>query len=273
MNAFLQRPERGPGLKFFMGHSIFLHLFIVAIFFGLTKYLNISMEEKIKANLVLVESSVKIDVVAMPKLTVKELRNIKPIDLGGSKDSAVNEPPKVESKNTSDVTFEKKGKKPLSFMERMKLLSKKQAKKEKKVKNKTKTRASNNSGIDKQARNDLKDLVLAGNKLSKGNSVVGVGAGGVSGPFVQYLQRLPDHIRPHWKLPSYLLNQNLQCRIRVYLGASGKLLKAEVFQSSGVKEYDNKALEAVKKSSPFPSLAREFRIKGTNGDIVLGFPL
>lgn len=266
MNSFMQRP-----LKYFLGQSIFLHLSLVALFIGLTTYLNLSFEERKKTNLVLVESSVRIDMVAMPRLTVKELRNIQPMDLGGAKDSAVNEPPKVESKNESKIEFEKKGKKPLSFMERMKLLSKKKALKTK-VKKKT-TKGSSRSRVNSKTQNELRDLVLAGNKLSKGTSVVGSGAGGVSGPFVQYLQQLPDHIRPHWKLPSYLLNKNLQCRIRIFLSESGRLLKAEVFQSSGLDEYDNKALEAVKNSSPFPSLAREFRIKGTNGDIVLGFPL
>lgn len=268
MNLYLQRP-----LKFFLSHSIFLHVSLIGLFLGLSKLMNISFEQRVKANMVLVESSVKIDMVAMPQMTIKELRNIRPMDLGGAKDSAINEPPKVESKNDSKVEYEKKTKKPLSFMERMKLLAKKKAQKTKtKPKNKTKT-SSTSSRVNTKTQQELRDLVLAGNKLSEGTSIVGKGAGGVSGPFIQYLQRLPDHIKPNWKLPSYLLDKNLQCRIRIFLGATGRLLKAEVFQSSGVSEYDNKALEAVKNSSPFPTLAREFRVKGTNGDIVLGFPL
>lgn len=234
--------------------------------------MNLSFEKRIKANMVLVESSVKIDMVAMPRLTIKELRNIRPMDLGGQNNSAVNEPPKVESKNDNKVEFEKKTKKPMSFMERMKLLAKQKAQKTK-VKTKKASSSTTKSRVNSKAQEELRNLVLAGNKLSDGTSIVGKGAGGVNGPFMQYLQQLPNHIKPNWKLPSYLLDKNLQCRIRIFLGASGKLLKAEVFESSGVKEYDSKALEAVQKSSPFPSLARDFRIKGTNGDIVLGFPL
>jgi colicin import membrane protein len=265
INSFLQRP-----LKYFLGHSIFLHLFIIALFLGVGRLLNISFENQRKSSLVLVESSVRIDMVAMPRMTIKELRNIKPIDLGGDTGSvAKEEPKKIESKNDSKVEFEKKDAKALSFMERMKLLAKQKATKEK-----GKRRASNSSKTKENAKTqkELRDLILAGNKLSQGSSAVGSGAGAVTA-FQGYVQNLTEIVKQNWKLPSYLLNKELRCRIRVYLGGNGSLLRTEVYESSGDPEYDNKAIEAIKSSAPFPGLSKEIRTRGSKGDVLLGFPL
>lgn len=267
INSYLQRP-----LKYFLGHSIFLHLFIIALFIGVGKLLNISFENTRKTNMVLVESSVRIDMVAMPKMTIKELRNIKPLDLGGETGTALKEPPKkAPSENTNKIEFEKKGAKPMSFMERMKLLAKQKAKAEKQ-KNKGKGSSSSQNKKSAAERKALRDLVLAGNKLSKGSSTVGSGAGAVTA-FQGYVQQLTEQVKQNWKLPSYLLNKELRCRIRVYLGGSGNLLRTEVYESSGDLEYDNKAIEAIVNSAPFPSLSSEIRSRASKGDVLLGFPL
>lgn len=265
INSYLQRP-----LKYFLGHSIFLHLFIVALFFGVTRLLNISFENKRNTNLVLVESSVRIDMVAMPKMTIKELRNIKPLDLGGETGSVEKETvKKVESKNDSKVEFEKKGEKALSFMEKMKLLAQQKAKAEKQ---KAKGNSSSKTKQNARKQKELQDLILAGNKLSQGSSTVGNGAGAVTA-FQGYVQQLTELVKQNWKLPSYLLNKDLRCRIRVYLGASGNLLRTEVYESSGDPEYDNKAIEAIESSAPFPNLSKDIRTRASKGDVLLGFPL
>ena len=232
--------------------------------------LNISFENKRNTNLVLVESSVRIDMVAMPKMTIKELRNIKPLDLGGETGAVEKETvKKVESKNDSKVEFEKKGEKALSFMEKMKLLAQQKAKAEKqKAKGNSSTKTKQNARKQKE----LQDLILAGNKLSQGSSTVGNGAGAVTA-FQGYVQQLTELVKQNWKLPSYLLNKDLRCRIRVYLGASGNLLRTEVYESSGDPEYDNKAIEAIESSAPFPNLSKDIRTRASKGDVLLGFPL
>ena len=88
-----------------------------------------------------------------------------------------------------------------------------------------------------------------------------------------YIEQLPVHVRPYWKLPSYLMNKNLKCRVRIFLTRKGRLIKIELFESSGSLEYDKRALAAVKRSDPFPSLPSEIQELGVNGSILLGFPL
>ena len=118
----------------------------------------------------------------------------------------------------------------------------------------------------------VETLLLQGNKLSKGTGIVGDGIAATE-TFALYLGKLPMIVRPHWILPSYLLDKDLKCRIRIYLSENGKLLRSNIFETSGNIEYDNKALLAVKKASPFPELAENIKKRGIDGDIVLGFPL
>ena len=91
--------------------------------------------------------------------------------------------------------------------------------------------------------------------------------------FQAYAARLPDLVRPHWRLPSFLMDKKLKCRVRVWLALKGEVSRVEVYQSSGEPEYDQRAIDAVKSTSPFPKLSEEFGKRGLNGDILLGFPL
>lgn len=263
-------PIQGRTIKFFLRHSVILHCLIIGIFIGIAALMNYSSEKKIKTSMILIQSSVKVDIVAMPKLTIKELRNIRPVnlDFDAKPTEKIKVPPKSDNKNK--IEFEKKAKKSLSFMEKMKLLAKKKAKANKR---KIKAIKRVKKGVSSKERSELQGLLLAGNKLSIGTSATGSGNAVAGTIYEQYIGQLPSFIKPNWKLPSYLLDKSLQCRIRVFLANSGRLIKAEIFESSGDQEYDAKALAAVKNSSPFPIITKEISLRASRGDIILGFPL
>ena len=173
------------------------------------------------------------------------------------------EPKKEETttKETSKVEFKKKAKK-VDLSNLLNNLSQKKIAKSKKVKDKNQ--------INEKA---LNKLILEGNQVSKGSSTFGEVAAKTQEEFIKYIQSLPDKIRPHWKLPSYLLNKDLKCRIRAYIASNGAVLRTEVFESSGDEEYDKKAQEAVMKASPFSKPKSEILTIITSGKVILGFPL
>ena len=109
--------------------------------------------------------------------------------------------------------------------------------------------------------------------MNSGKSIVGSRSLEESTIFHKYLEVLPDWVRINWKLPSYLMDQNLRCRVRVFLTANGRVVRSEIFESSGVLEFDQRALKAVRDSSPFPKIDAEIMSKVINGEILLGFPL
>ncbi|EQC49063.1 TonB family C-terminal domain protein [Bacteriovorax sp. BSW11_IV] len=259
---------------FFM--SLVVHVIISIFIIGFKKYESHNEEILKNENLKLVQASVRVDVVAMPKFTIKELKQMQ--KEMGSIDS---ETPEVEAK--PEVVQEEapadgpeliKETKTKSFADMMKDLSnEKVAKKKVDIKDAFKEDSNKEKGLSQSERNRLKNLVVQGNKISEGVSLTGSGGSAAHGAFERYVDSLPNFIRPHWKLPSYLLGKELRCRIRVFISEEGKLIRAIVHESSGENEYDNKALEAVKSASPFPGLSKEFAQRGVAGEILLGFPL
>ena len=265
---------RSHDMKKYTIQSLIGHIGIVLFCFLFT-FVGSKIFKSNKKNFTFIQSSVRVDVVAMPKISLKRLKAIQTLKSSNSDVGGIEEETPVEDKNTNDKTFLKEKKKK-NFSDLLNRLSKRKVKKDKKI-NKKKGKGSGNkksSGtLSNSARNELRDLVLAGNKLSKGSAIVGSSGAAVAGIVGEYLGSLPDHVRPNWKLPSFLIDKELTCRIRIFLSKTGKLLKAEVFESSGNDTYDQRALNAVRSSSPYPNLPEEVISKAINGEIVLGFPL
>ena len=221
----------------------------------------------------IIKSSVRVDVVGMPKFTVQELKDMAkqvpaavPEKVEGKKEETV---AKVEDKEDvikkDDLVIQEEGKekKKASFLNTLSDYSnKKIAAKE--VKQGTK---------DGTAKKNLDSLILEGNRLSTGSALIGDYTDEQQTEFSAYVQGLPQRVRQNWRLPSWLMEKtDLKCRIRIYLSSEGKLIKQELVTSSGNDEFDSKAQYAVRETTyPKPSEAVATRL--TNSGIILGFPL
>lgn len=280
IKLYEKQPSNFP---FYVRRSFYVHIALLSLTLIGGK---VAIEQRKlfqQKNLQLVEASVRVDVVSMPKFTINELKNVSSGVEEAKKEEAApvtetpkevvkeepkpKEEPKVEEK-TAGPTFEEasKEKKRQDFLSKLKAIS------TKKVNGTGDVKAEKGVGGEKSSA--LKDLVLAGNKLSTGTSIVGSGNTAEMTAFQLYVSKLPDRVRPHWRLPSFLLEKkNLKCRVRIWLNINGALTNAEIYQSSGESEYDQRALEAVRSASPFPKLKEEYGRRALNGDIVLGFPL
>ena len=268
----MQRSNSLPGVKtfrFYTGKSFAFHLGIILIGMILSYVLNLKTKKTRDYNLKLIESSVRVDVVAMPKMTFQELKAMQ--EAGGTGEAPAAETDNKPVDNTPDRGNEFiKKKKKLSLSEMLKNISKKKV--NTKVKKKAKTPRAEGNGLSGEWKKRLGNLANAGNKINKGSSLVGQRGGTISGPMATYMNSLPNFIRPHWKLPSYLLEKDLRCRLRVFLNARGKLLRVEVFESSGEKDFDNRALQAVK-TAKFPVPETSYSSQVSTQGILLGFPL
>jgi TonB family protein len=243
----------------FLAKAFLVHISIVVIFVSFDILFNFDFfsTKKNNVDLKVIESAVRIDIVALPKFTLEELKKM---DVNDTVQETKEE--KIENSNeTSKIEFNKKSKK-LNLNNLLKNLSKKKLKKVKIKKQENK--------ID---RSKFKKLVLEGNQISKGSSTSGQQVSNGQQMYISYIQSLPDRVKPHWKLPSYLLGKDLQARLRVFIAANGVILKVVIYQSSGDTEFDSKAIEAVTKSSPFPKPSNEILTKVIAGDVILGFPL
>lgn len=253
--------------------SIFLHLLIVVFFFVVQKT-NLLPKPDLPTKItkkVYIKSAIRVDVVGMPKFTQKELKTMDTSVQKAQEEVKVAPTPKAVEPPAKDDFIKKK--KATSFKDLIKGLKNKRVDKAK-VTNKKIPRAKKTGRSDGIDHAKLNKLILEGNKISKGSSLTGNQAEDLSyTKFEQYIVQLPDHVRPRWKLPSYLLEQKLQCRIQVYINANGALVKASIIESSGDNEYDSKALQAVEDSAPFPAPPSEIVKQLIQGQVVLGFPL
>ncbi len=260
-----QRFWRNLGLSF-IGHALFIALIALV---GKLSF-SIFGSEKVE----IIRAAVRVDVVGMPKYTLQELKEIQkkiadnPVQPAEPTKGA--EEPVAKKEDAQDVIKEgdlviqkkdKEAKKSLSN-----LLSNYS---DKKVKAKEVKQGQKNGTSGK----DLDSLIIEGNRLSKGSSLVGDYSDSENTAYAAYVTTLPELIKPNWKLPSYLLDKNLRCRIRLYLGANGNIIKTEVYESSGQPEFDTRAEMAIKSTAPFPAPATDVASQLSRSGVILGFPL
>jgi colicin import membrane protein len=220
----------------------------------------------------IIRSSVRVDVVGMPKFTVQELKELQksatpqpqePVEVKGATEAKKVEVADVIKENDLVIQQVDKKKTKASFMNLVADYS------SQKVAPKAQPKGAAEGVSDKR----LESLVMEGNRLSKGSALVGDFSDADVTEFSAYVQTVPELIRPHWKLPTYLLERELRCRIRVFLAATGKIVKLEVMESSGVSEFDARAEKAVRDAAPFPKPSDAVGARLAGSGIVLGFPL
>ena len=288
MRVFTAPKFNHPGFNFFLRRSTYVHgLLILCTLTGGKIAFDIQQKEREK-NLELIQASVRVDMVAMPTQTLNEMKNLSSgveeakkeekapvvVEKTVAKEESKEEPkeePKITEKadptDNSEAFQEAQVKKRLDFLSKLKNIG------NKKVDATRDNTQKAEKGLYGEKDTSLKNLVLSGNKLSKGTAMYGDGNAAEMTAFQAYASRLPDLVRPHWKLPSFLMDKNLKARVRVWLNMSGEVTRATIYQSSGDSEYDQRAVDAVKTASPFPALSEEFGKRVLNGDILLGFPL
>jgi colicin import membrane protein len=216
----------------------------------------------------IIHSSVRVDVVGMPKFTVQELKKMQAEPVAENvpevaKGAVVETKTETEDViKKDDLVIEEKVKKKSSFLNMINDYSSKKVT-AKVVEKGTKTGSGNKN---------LESLIVEGNRLSKGSALVGDYTDEQNSEFSAYVQNIPGVIRPFWKLPGFLLDKNLRCRIKIYLSPAGQLLKLEMLESSGVPEFDARAEKAIRDAS-FPKPQDDVGKRLTSSGIILGFPL
>jgi colicin import membrane protein len=252
--------------NFMISLGVHLLLVLVAYIAGST-ILNVFSSNN---NVEIIHSSIRVDVVGMPKFTIKELKEIQdepiakaePEVQGAKLETTVKDEAQDVIKKDDLVIQEKGTKKKSSFMNLITDYSSKKV-----------SASENKKGKIKSSNKNLDSLIIEGNRLSKGSALVGDYTNEQTSEFSAYVQTLPELVRVHWKLPTYLMNQNLKCKIAIYLSASGEVVKTDLIETSGQNEFDARAEKAIRDASPFPKPEASVAPRLANSGIILKFPL
>lgn len=157
--------------------------------------------------------------------------------------------------------------------EYMNFLNKYQTKKVANESGKSKSKSDKNKKQDLELLKNMQNIIYRGNILSKGAKLEGDIVGEDLKLVEEYLEQVVELIRPNWNLPPYLEAQKLNCRIRIFINSSGSVSQMVIYKTSGVSEYDERALKAISDSVPFPVIPQQIRGALASGKVILGFPL
>jgi colicin import membrane protein len=107
-----------------------------------------------------------------------------------------------------------------------------------------------------------------GNAVTSGNSFTGI-----SGLVAQeYWSVAKQHVHNFWALPEWLANLPLRASVVVLIDASGKVVKSEIYKTSGNSAFDNASLTAVEAASPFPVPPEKIRDTVIKSWMIFNFP-
>ena len=285
MRVFTPKLQGDKPFPFYLRRSFYVHIGLVLLTVTTSKVAFELTRAQRDANIELVQASVRVDMVAMPTHTLKELQNMssgveevqkeEPAPVAEAKaeektpEPVKEEPKEVVKETTPDpvpaLEEAKAAAKREDFLNKLKKLG------SKKIEDKGTTKAE--KGLYGEKSTELKALVLSGNKLSKGSQMYGDGPSGDLTAFQEYTLKVTRIVKPKWTLPQYLADKKLKCRVRIWLSENGELTRATIYEPSGDQDYDQRAIEAVRAAAPFPPLAENLGNRAQQGHIVLGFPL
>lgn len=184
--------------------AFLLHAFVLISFTFLAKEFPNLFKKK---DLTVIYPSIRVDIVAMPKLTIRELKSM----TASAADSEESVLEKKVGPSEDTPTFKKLGKRK-NFLSILRDLSKK----------KLEAKKRNKKKLDSV---ELKEIIFAGNKISRGSSLTGKSEEAIISEYIQFGEMIISKIKPFWKLPSYLKEQNLSNQIQVFISPSGSVLK------------------------------------------------
>ena len=113
-----------------------------------------------------------------------------------------------------------------------------------------------------------KKNLAKGNVLSPGTSLEGI----QKLNYDIYLEELSNHVRSQWSIPNWLSQEHYRCVVNVKIDKLGNLISKSIQSSSGISEYDSRALAAVDKANPFPKPPNELHKIIRFDGVALGFP-
>ncbi|EQC45534.1 TolA C-terminal domain protein [Bacteriovorax sp. Seq25_V] len=247
-----------------------MHALLFALFFLFSKNSFFSSSHDVdKSKIRVVGKAIRVDVVAMPKMTIQELKKYD--EAPGDINIKPPEPKKVENTGGDENTVFKKEVKKASFADMLKDLSSRET-----TKSKAKPVARKNeeqAGAGGISGDKLKKIMSLGNRISEGSALYGNGGENSGDELDKYALSITDLVRRNWSLPGFLSNKDLSCQIQVFISKTGKLIKTNIIKSSGNTDYDQRALNAILKVGNFPAPSEVIANQISTGQIALGFPL
>lgn len=124
------------------------------------------------------------------------------------------------------------------------------------------------SEIEKESRNKNQKMgPVKGAVISPGTELTGLDK-------IQnddYVRGLDRHIKQYWALPEWLAKKKLVAQAKVFIDEQGQVIRREIVKSSGNSSFDEKTLETIDSSNPFPRPPEKLSAKMKYDGVLIGF--
>lgn len=191
---------------------------------------------------------------AKPKKQAPIVKPKPKIQKSKKKEAKVAPPPtKPKPKKAVSLRPKKPKPKPVATKDTEKLLSKRLKNIEERIKEKE------SEALIKNRLSAIRSSIEAKTKRTA-TAAAGAGSGQQNEVLRLYCTEIWARVRNHWVLPEQLLDKTgLTSIVVVRIAQDGRVLKAEYEHESGHALFDQSAMRAVQKASPFPPLPRALR--------------
>ena len=250
MKGQTQTPQlENDSLGTAIGYSIVFHIVLVAVFVLRVVFFPSSP--------VLMQTAIRVDMVSLPDKTMKA----PPADVGGSqkKPPKVAEPapeppkalPKIESpaippksiqapKPSNKISLDKAKHEEASALKRLEALER--------LEKMTTEQKHTAAAAPVAPHADTPSAVVKGNAISKGASLTGIAKLDND----NYVSTVTEKVKQNWNLPRWLSTSNLRAVVKVFIDASGNIIKKQLVLSSNNETFDERVMSAIESAAPYP---------------------
>lgn len=207
--------------------------------------------------IIMIPDAIRVDVIDLPdKLTntkpvteeKKQEVKAKPPEPKPTPKEVPKEKPKVDTKADQKRAFEK--------LQQLSALDK------------IKQEVKNNSKAESAEPLKPNLPVFKGNQITSGNSFTGLS--GIRSQ--EYWDQVKMHLQAYWMLPEWLANARLKASVVVMIDSDGRVIRHEIYSTSGNSTFDDAALAAVEAASPFPVPPAQIRDTISSSWMIFNFP-
>lgn len=184
------------------------------------------------------ERAIRVDIVGLPDKATNQLplpdegaNTEKPKPLNKTK------APKEVSKEDNKVVLNKNKLQQQAALKRLEALEKLKSPGEESAPGKNSKNQSNK--ISQQIR---------GNQISSGSALKGI----AKMNYESYQEKVHDQVNRHWNLPQWMANARLSARVRIWVDASGNILRKELTRPSAQATFDERVMKAIEAAAPLP---------------------
>lgn len=122
--------------------------------------------------------------------------------------------------------------------------------------------------IESEVQASKKQKPIKGAVVSSGDSLTGLDRI----EYERYFGDVEQHLKKNWTLPSWMMEMDVRAQVLVQIDDKGYVTMKKLITQSGNPDFDEKVLESVDKSSPFPPPPDRLVGVLKNRGIIFNFP-